>query len=148
MKHMAFGITLALMAPAAQAGEVIAALGGSDISLDTARATGVAELSYRFGKPDEAFAPEASIVAFDAGYAYVGAGMNARQTISGPWFAEGGAQLGGVFDDGGDVDPALRVSLGIGRDLGKGVSASLGVARIVTDDATLDSATLRLHMKM
>ena len=147
MRNAALGIILALMTGTAQAGEVIAALGGSDISLDAARDAGVAELSYRFSG-DTGVSPQVSVVGYDAGYAYVGAGATMRHAFGdGRWFVDGGAELGAMDGDGG-TDPALRVTVGVGRELGVNTSASLGLARVVTEDATFDSATLRLHLKM
>lgn len=151
MKRASLAISLALAALPAQAGELVAALGGSDISLDAVRAAGVGEISYRFGDMADGIAPEASLVAHDKGFGFAGAGVALRRELSGPWFVEGGAQFGALIDTkdrGFSGDPALRASLGIGREIRRDVSASVGVSRIAGDGIRLDSLTFRLHIGM
>ena len=134
-------------ADARYAGEVIAAIGGSEISLDTARASGVAELSYRFDASRSGISPDLTVATFDAGYVFAGGGMTGRRHFSGQWFLEAGAQVGVLsYDDG--TEPALRASLGVGRGFGSGTRASLGLAQIASEDARLSSVTLRLHFTM
>ncbi len=147
MKAVLLGITLWVLAQAAQAGEVVAAIGGSEISLDTASESGVAELSYRFNASRDGFSPDVTIAAFDSDFLFVGGGMIGRWRFSGRWFHEAGAQVG-VLSHDDDADPAIRVTLGVGRTFGDRTRASLGVAQIASDDARVASLTLRLHFEM
>jgi len=136
---------MVLMASTVEAGEAIAALGGSDISIDTARAPGIAELPYRFDDSGSGGSPVVTHKAFAAGYVYAGAGVTARSHFSSPWFAEAGAQFGVVTSDE-DTDAAFRASLAVGCSFDIGARASLGLAQAVSDGRMLSSATPRLHL--
>lgn len=147
MKAALLGVTLGLMAHSAEAGEVIAAIGGSKMSLDTARDGGVAELSYRFGANHDGFSPQLTFAAFDRGVVFAGAGLADRWTISGAWFVEAAGQIGALSYDAG-TELAVRSAIGVGHSFGNGARASLGIARVTSDDAWLTSATLRFHLDL
>lgn len=149
MRKLACVISCALFALPLHAGEAIVAVGGSDFSIDAARASGVAEVSYRFNT-DTPVQPHAVLAPHEGGFGYLGAGVIGQTTFNGPWFAEAGAGVGALIDtrDGTSADPALRISVALGRDFGKGVKASVGLARVVSDDITVDSAVFRIHLDM
>jgi len=135
------------MGHTAEAGEIVAALGGSDIDLDTAQESGVAELSYRLDNADNGITPAVAIAAYDAGYVFAGVGMVARHHFSGPWFAEAGADIG-VLASETQTDPALRASIAIGRSFGHNTRVSLDLAQVASEDGSLTSATLRMHLNL
>lgn len=145
MKSRLTGITIAVLAGTAEAGEVVAALGGSDISFDAERASGIAELSYRFDDADNVTSPDVAIAAFDAGYVFAGVGVTARSHFDASWFAEAGVQMG-VLASEAKANPAFRASVAIGRSFHRGTLASLGLAQVVSEGETLTSAALRVHI--
>lgn len=135
------------MAHTAEAGEIVAALGGSDIDLDSAKDSGVAELSYRFDDASNGMTPAVTVAAYDAGYVYAGAGIVARRHMSGPWFAEAGAEIGVLVSEG-EGDLAVRGAFAVGRRFGHNTRASLGLAQVASGNGSLTSATLRMHLDM
>lgn len=132
------------------AGELVVALGGSELSPDDAERAGIAEIGWRFeplGTTD--LRPTVGISAHFAGVAFAGAGVAARRALSGPWFAEAVVSAGILADrrDGAsDTEAALRGSVAVGRQVTDDLGIALGVSRIRSDDIRLDAVTLRLHM--
>ena len=149
MKKAAIFISMAMLGSAAQADGLVGALGRSDLSLEDTRATGIAELSYRFGDAHLPVRPQATLSTFDAGYVFAGAGAVAQHAFSSPWFVEASGQVG-VLNGPGDfgTQPAAYIALGIGRSFGNGTSMSLGASQILSDGERLSAATLRLHFEM
>lgn len=145
MRLAILSISLGLLAQAAAADEIVAAFGGSEISLEDVRRSGVAELSYRVDAKDDGVSPGAVLAVNEGGYVFAGAGVVGRQHFSGRWFVEAGGHLG-IFSHDEGTDPAIRASVGLGRSFGGGTRASLGLAQVVSDDARLSSATLRFHL--